>query len=320
MTMDRLQLVIAGWICTCFIIVLSGCGTIPTHRTDIRTHRTDVRNLPDEVKEKLSIGDTQQKVRSILDAPLVDARSLGVEVYRQTGRDIDIDFSGVPLPKSVPGQKVIAVVLVAYDEHDVVEEIASNLWIPGYSVDFWITAGGYSFANIYDTEPETLLAPAITYEEFVGLATTEGECALVLLKGECPMEEISLDKSPIADLSPGGGYCNFDSEWVRREHNYYGAFIRRNITPGSHRLNIRQKTKHGNFETVFECEPGETVYAELEASNTVPDFWHGVRLEGAISISKKPTKNVLDMGMLLPIIWHRGKWYGSPNSPTEGIQ
>lgn len=311
--MRLLRRVIAGVILSGFIFILSGCGTISTHPTD-------VRNLPDEVRAKLSIGDTRQKVRSILEAPLVDARSLGVELYRQTGRDIDIDLPGVPLPMPVPGQKVIAVVLVAYDEHDVVEEIATDLWIPGYSLDFWITAGGYSFVNIYDNEPKTLLAPAITYEEFAGLAATEEECALVLLMGECPMEEVSLDKSPIIDLSPAGGYCDYDSAWVRREHNYYGAFIRRNITPGSHRLNIHQKTKHGEFETVFKCEPGETVYAELEASNTVPDAWYGVRLEGEISISKNPTKNVLDMGMLLPVIWHQGKWYGSPNSPTAGTQ
>ena len=314
MEMRIVRWIFTGLICSVFVFDLTGCGA------KIKTIPTQVRNLPCEVEAKLSRGDTRQTVRSVLGKPLIDARSLGLEVYRQTGRDIEIGFPNVPIPMPSPGEKVIVVVLVAYDEHDVVEEIATNLWIPGYSLDFWITAGGYSFANIYDNEPETLLAPAITYEEFVGLAAAEGECALVLLMGECPMEEVSLDKSLITDLSPAGGYCNYDSARVRREHNYYGAFIRRNIKPGSHRLNIHQKTKHGNFEAVFECEPGETVYAELEASNTVPDAWHGVRLEGAISISKNPTKNVLDMGMLLPIIWHRGKWYGSPNSPTAGTQ
>ena len=126
------------------------------------------------------------------------------------------------------------------------------------------------------------------------------------------MEEVSLDKSPIIDLSPAGGYCCHDFAGERRGHNYYGAFIRRSITPGSHLLKIYQKTKQGKFETIFECEPGETKYAELEMHTPVEDFWYGIRLQGEISVNKSIPNNVVEMGELRPILWHRGTWYGPP--------
>jgi hypothetical protein len=315
MEIQVVQRVIAGLVLSGFVFVVSGCGAISTHPTD-------VRNLPLEVEAKLSRGDTRQKVRSVLGKPLIDARSLGLEVYRQTGRDIEIWFPGVPIPMPLPGEKITVVVLVAYDEQDLVKEIASKLWYPGSIYgNCPITAGEYSFVNsggCYSfagqaRSPDTLLAPAITWEELARLATTEGECAIVLLMGDCPMEEVSLDKSQIIDLSPAGGNCNSKLACVREDNNYYGTFIRRRITPGSHQLNIRQKTIHGNFEKIFACEQGETIYAELEV-HTVDDWWYGSRLEGEISIKKGIPNNVVEMGELRPILWHRGTWYGPPIS------
>jgi len=301
------QRVIAGLISSGFVFVVSGCGVI-------KTYPSDVRNLPFEVTAKLSQGDTLQDVRSVLGKPLIDSRSLGLEVYQQTGRDIDIELPSVPIPLPVPGKEVIVIVLVTYNEQDLVKEIATNSWTPGYAHNFWITAGGYSFVNIYERSPDTLLAPAITWEELAGLVTTEGNCALVLLMGECPMEEVFLDKSPITDLSPAGRYCNYDSVEVRREHNYYGTFIRRNISLGSHQLNIYQTTKHGDFETIFECERGETIYAELEVHSTVDDLWSSIPLEGEISVTKRIPHKAVEMGELRPILWHKGAWYGPPIS------
>jgi hypothetical protein len=219
------------------------------------------------------------------------------------------------MPK--PGEKVIVVVLVTYDEQDLVKEIASRSWSPDHGLNYRITAGGYSFINSgsyysvagHERSPDTLLAPATNWEDLAKLSTTEGECTLVLLMGDCPMEEVSLDKSQIIDLSPAGGYCNSDLAWVRSDNNYYGTFIRRKITLGSHQLNIRQKTKHGNFETTFACESGETIYAELEVY-TVDDWWYGSRLEGEISVKKSTPNNVVEMGELRSILWHRGIWYG----------
>lgn len=321
MEMRIARRVIAGLIISGIALIVSGCGTF-------KTYPADVRYLPLEVEAKLSRGDTRQKVRSVLGKPLVDARSLGLEVYRQTGRDIDIVLPGVAIPMPSPGEKVIVVVLVAYDEQDLVKEIASKSWYPGYG-NYSITAGEYSFVNFggyylfagHERSPDTLLAPATTWDELARLAATEGECAIVLLMGDCPMEEVSLDKSQIIDLSPAGGYCNPDLAWVhpipdgglRKESNYYGTFIRRKITPGSHQLNIRQKTIHGNFETIFACEQGETIYAELEV-HTVDDWWYGSRLEGEISIKKSIPNNVVEMGELRSILWHRGTWYGPPIS------
>ena len=88
------------WVVLAFIYyglvsVLYGCVEIPVHKTEIR-------NLPDEVSSKLSRGDTRKKVRSLLGTPLVDARGFGVEIYKQSGLDIAIVMT--PLPVPLPAQ------------------------------------------------------------------------------------------------------------------------------------------------------------------------------------------------------------------------
>jgi hypothetical protein len=301
--------VISAFILFLYIGALFGCGIITTRPADTRT-------LVVEVGESLSIGDSRTRVRSMLGTPLIEATSIGVEVYRRSGRDTDI--SALPLPIPVPGQVVISNVLITYDEHDLVKEIARDLWIPDHSTEFLIHANGYSFVNIYDSKPDTLLAPPLTYDDFTKLPVPENECAIVLLMGECPMEYIRIDNEAVIDLSPAGGYCDYDTHWVRRGHNLYGAFVMRYVAPGSHRIDVRQRTKFGDFNAVFECDAGETVYVELEAKDTVPDTWHGVRLEGALLVSKKPTQIMLDTGIFHLILWHQGNWYGlSENMPTR---
>jgi hypothetical protein len=294
--------ILAGLMYRAFVVVLAGCAA--GHGV---WHRTEARNLPDELAVKLSVGDSRQKVRQALGEPLLDARKLGVELYRKSGRDIDYDWAliiYVPVVTPHPGQKVIVFVMVAYDEHDLVKEVETDFWIPGHSLGFWISVGGYSFANSYYNEPETILAPPVTWDELSKTPVTDGRCALVLLMGECPMEEIVLDDSKIIDLSPAGGWCASQFEWQRRKENYfYDAFIRKNIVPGNHRLSVRQRTMHGNFETAFECESGRTVYAELKAGNVEPGPIRQSRLQGAISISKNPRERVLDAESFYRILW-----------------
>lgn len=141
---------------------------------------------------------------------------------------------------------------------------------------------------------------------------SEGRYALVLLMGECPMEQIVLDDSKIIDLSPAGGWCASQFEWQRRKENYfYDAFVRRDIVPCNQSLSVRQKTMFGNFETAFGCESGQTFCAELKAGNVEPGPIRQSRLQGEISISKNPRERILDAESFYRIIWHRGKWFGS---------
>lgn len=293
--------------------MVSGCGAISTYPTN-------VRNLPGEVRTQLFSGDTRQKVRPILNTPLVDARNLGLEVYRDIGRDLDITLPGVPIPVPTPGQKVIVITLVVYDDRDLVKELATELWIPGHSLDFWITAGGYSFVNIDASEPETLLAPPVSWDTYSEGATANADCALVLMMGECPMEKVYLDNSLVVDLSPAGGYCGMHTSWSQKQNNYYGTVLLKRINPASHRLNISQKAPHGDFETVFECQPGDKIFAELEAHTTVPDLWFGVRLQGEISINKNIPSGIAEMDELRPILWHRGKWLGPSHNRSADSQ
>ena len=78
-------------------------------------------------------------------------------------------------------------------------------------------------------------------------------------------------------------------------------------------MEMRVKGATG-FETIFECKYGETIYAELKAkSYTSKGFWHGMQLEGVISLHKTPPKSLTEMSELRPILWHRDTWYGPPD-------
>lgn len=264
---------IAGLILCVFVFVLSGCGQI--------TQETELRNLSDEVKAKISIGDTRQKVRSVLGNPLVDAQSLGVEVYRLSSRDLIIVLAVYPIP--FPGEKVTGAVIVVYDENDKVKEIDADIVDKYFS--FGVTAGGFSFVNIYGRKPETLLGPPISWEKMTEGKVPERSCALVLLMGECPMEKISLDNKRIIDYSPAGADCDVV------ESNYFGTFIQRYIAPGKHRLEVKQRTKviNRDFSSAFECDNGERIYVELEAT-TFRQPWWIKQLKGELSISRIPPK------------------------------
>jgi hypothetical protein len=211
MTMDMrmVRQVIAGWIYISFVFVLFGCvGSVPIHLTE-------VRNLPDEVRTKLSIADTRQKVRSILGDPLVDAQSLGVEVYRIAGRDIDIPWAIYPVPLPVPGEKVVGFVLVVYDGNDAVIDLEVENWLSLDSqshINFRLTASGFQFLNYRGhLEPDTLLGPSVSWEELARDDIPEGNCSLVLVMGLCPMELVILDEMRIADLPPLRQECELIS-------------------------------------------------------------------------------------------------------------
>ena len=91
------------------------------------------------------------------------------------------------------------------------------------------------------------------------------------------------------------------------------------ILPGKHHLSV--PFSRSQLETEFECESEENVYVELEATPIpVPDRWRAKQLEGEISISKTPSENVIEMGELNPILWHRGTWFDESISPPAGSQ
>jgi hypothetical protein len=307
------QRVIAGLFFSGFIFALSGC--IPVQVT-----QTEVRDLPDEVRVKLSRGDTRQKVRSVLGDPLIDVRNIGVEVYLQSGRDIymDIVFVLLRLPVPFPGDKFSVITLVVYDENEVVRDIAADLWSHGSVGETWgdnygITAGEFSFVNIVKSKPDTILGPPISWQDLAGMAAPEGSCSLVLVMGDCPMEQVSLDANLIADLSPAGDHCVLNMGSPPRKRHFFGTFIQKAIPVGSHRLSIHQGAGDSDFETDFECAPGEVIYAEIEVQPWGP-AWYGGHVAGSISIRKSIPNNVVEMGKLRQILWRKDTWYGASNS------
>ena len=325
---------IRAWQWTLAVLIFSGLVYALSGCNLATVHRTEIHDLPGEVRVKLSRGDTKEKVRSVLGTPLIDAQSFGVEVYSHSGQDWLITVIIVPLPNP---DKYTVFTLVVYDENEVVRDISTDIWAHYYdpsneSGTFWMTAGGYSFVNdgAYmrylgedPKEPHTLLGPSISWEELAEMAIPEGSCSLVLVMGRCPMEQVSLDTRLIVDLKDAAdlSFCGLreDTCFLKNTVNHFcGTFTQKIISSGSHHLKISQESMTLKVETVFECVTGETVYAELKADH-IPDWWSG-RYEGEITISKKPTKSIIEMGRLSPILWHRGAWYGQTTSPAAASQ
>jgi hypothetical protein len=308
MSIKGAKWIIAGLTSTSFIIILSSCAPIATFPTGLR-------DFPEEVESGLSPGDTRDKVYSVLGEPLIDASSLGIQVYQHSASDIQFDLFLPFIPHGLSRVHVFS--LVAYDDNELVKEVATSLWTgESYGIDFSLNAGSYSFVNAAGYMPETLLGPAIPWREMVDKAFSANECTLVMLMGECPMTIVSLDKKKIADLHPAGYYCNPDLEQSeRRKHVFYGTYINRKIEPGVHQIKVKRATLGSRtFETVFECKSGETVYTEFKAQSYLEwDWWHGRQLEGEILIHKTPPKSIIEMDTLRPILWCQDTWYGPPD-------
>lgn len=288
--------------CSGFVFILSGCVIIPIHQTE-------VRNLPDELGVKLSVGDTREKVRNILGEPLIDARSLGLEVYRQSGSDIGIALIPIPIPGPI-NERVMVKIVVLYDETDKVKEIGA------YATNLRESVGGYRFIDYeYDSigKLDSLLGPPVSWDELTQLSVPKDKCSLVLLMGECPMEIVSLDNRQIIDLSPAGIECGLAGS------KYFSAFVKKDITPGTHRLLVRQTTQveESDFDSVFDCASGEAIYVELDASIVRHAHWWtpSFELEGDLVISKtlpRTRKQIERTQGLSQILWHNGRWYGPP--------
>jgi hypothetical protein len=295
-----------------FIFVLWNCATFAQFPTELR-------NFPAEVSSSLSRGDTREKVHSVLGEPLVDASKLNVQVYQHSASDITFDIALPFIPFWTPDVYVFS--LVTYDENGLVKDLEVMLLETNsgrFSDDIYLDAGDFSLINIKGSIPETLLGASIPWKELVQTTAPKEGCALVILMGECPMSKVLLDKTPIVDLHPAGFYCNPElQQSERRKHKLYRTFVKRDIKPGKHLMEMRVKGAR-ELEAIFECKYGETIYAEINAkSYSDKGFWHGMHLEGIILLHTKPPKSLVEMGELRPILWNRDTWYGAPGLLRE---
>jgi len=231
---------------------------------------------------------------------------------------MDLMFVLMRLPVPFPGDKFSVFTLVVYDENEVVKDIAADLWSHGSVGETWgdnyvITAGEFSFINIVNSKPDTILGPQISWQDLAGMTVPERSCSLVLVMGDCPMEQVSLDTKLIADLSPAGDYCVLNMGSPPRKRHLFGTFIQKIIPEGSHRLSIHQGAGHSDFEADFECAAGETIYAEIEVQPW-GSSWYDGHIAGSISIKKSIPNNVVEMDKLRQILWRQDRWYGPSNS------
>jgi hypothetical protein len=306
---------------------LAGCGWTTRHPTK-------VWHLPDQVEADIAPGDSRQKVHHVLGDSQVDVQNYGIEIYQQSGRDIELYYNPIfPLPFPTPGQHISVVVLISYDQEDVIREIKAEL--VSQLPEQCIRIGKIELAKSGGTELDTLFGPPITSNKLSETAPSEGACSLVLLMGECPMGDVFLDDHRIVELGDAPIFCplhtkdgqlnyeptsDFCDCGLPDKHYFYGTFIRRDVAPGHHSLTIQQRSD--GFAATFDCEPNEIIYVELEAHRLSDKFkggstqgasthyWgYGKRFQGRVLTSKKLPKIFDGTRQLRPIIWHRGTWY-----------
>ncbi|MEJ2392166.1 MAG: hypothetical protein P8019_12315, partial [Gammaproteobacteria bacterium] len=244
----------------------------------------------------------------------IDSRRHGVEVYQLTGRDIKLHMAGIiPLPG--PGDMLFVYVLVVYDGHARVKDIASGLWEYNRT-EGWISAGGYSLLNIIRNYPPSILVgPPISRRELTTASITGGRCVLYLLLNDYFMGELSLDGKPFTDLKGLPRHY-----WVKSEFKKYatfnGLFIRKEISPGHHVLSVYQRFPKSDFKGAFLCRQGESLYAQLEVQDfTQNRWWSGRRrLEGEITVNKDAPRRVHESSEVRPVLWiydkrYKDMWY-----------
>jgi hypothetical protein len=259
MNMRLVRQVIAGLIFSGFVFTLSGCATGVLHRTE-------VRNL----EAKLSIGDTRQKVRAVLGEPLLDARSLGLEVYRKTGRDIDYLMVIWPIPWPSPGQKVTVGMLVVYDEHNLVKDI-DTISTSNTNVVDEANAGGFMLIAGFDLNHkplEILYAPVEGSRESLSQAPPPGQCKVFFALTGYSFDTILVDGEKIVD---DFGSILRNAEYVDRlfpghtDNQKRLGFIWKSFPPGTHEVEVR-RTRPYNPQPVFHslhCESAQTRYVHI---------------------------------------------------------
>lgn len=295
------------------ILTLHGCGPpYPSIPSSVRDTYTKTEDL-------ISPGDNRNEVQSLLGKPLIDARELGVEVYRIDGRDIAF---ALPLPLFVPGpgEHVTLVAIVLYDDNERVIEIKTDMWASGYKrfgEPFTLLAKDYLFVYVIGKLPDTLLGPNISVEELARSQFPEDSCTIVALLGEYPISSVSVNDVVIADFRGASYNCDHVSNRCDiRNPSLYGTFIRRPIIPGSYRISLTTLGSEKIYRNI-ECKQGEVVFVSLKIEDIVQHvrpleegFPSSLAVKGSIEISDSPLDSSIDRSNLRQILWHDGMYYG----------
>lgn len=306
MSIKTLKVLILGLALSYFIYVLSACTPDYIHMP------IELRDFPAESRYSHFPpfpGDTQEKVLSVLGEPLIDAKKLGIQVFHH------IAPQGMYYETFDIHGDVHIFTLVSYDESDSVNS-RSHIRFPWESST---TLNGFSFVGIGRSMPQTLLGPPFTSKKLLGTVTSISSCTIIFLFTDCPMAKVSVDNVEVIDLGfLGSVYCRQElDQRERREHNYYGTYIKKEIPSGSHKIEMRKGRWDKKFETNFECDDGETIFTEFAVKGFEKSLWHGIEPVGVISIHKSFPESVIEEDTLRPILWHGGVWYGPPGILSE---
>jgi hypothetical protein len=258
--------------------------------------------MPHEVAGNISRGDTRQYVGTWLGFPLFDGQDLGVEVYRDSGRDTF--HADLFAPMFYKTRYVNAYALIAYDDNWVVKDTDAMVVPPGHRYDLSrsideANAGGFRLivesSGYDDSEPhEILYAPLAHSRETLRQAPPLGKCIVFFTFTGMGFETIRVDGENIVDdfssIMMGTVYTELTNDEELEGSQYRSGFFWKLFPPGKHEVEVRQRYIEQVASHTFQCESAQTKYIhiidtpldenydiEFDVSDELPDTFIGRR-------------------------------------------
>ena len=264
------------------------------------------RNLPAELDNLISVGDSRSHVHAMLGGPMISAQDYGIEIYKKSGRDWHVDWIFPYLVVPAPGAKVITYVMIVFDSANMVSEVKSDILTndEGFFPEFSLEANGLKLINSFGVRPNTLLGPKLDLrDQIIANSAERGACFVYFTMLDCPMEHIEIDGKELINFSPFGKYCK-DGPGPQ-----INSFIETRVGLGRHEVNVRLSTlTNDKLSHHLACVGGKSFFVRLEGTVTCGKWKWKCVLEGDLVVTDEPPQVSGNNAQFRRILWHEGRW------------
>jgi hypothetical protein len=287
------------------VVALGGCaGEIPVHESSVPKQF-------EHATTAITIGETDKAaLRQLLGEPWVSSEYWQFELFRLSGRDVDllITFAPFPLPFGYTTNEEERYLLVQYDANGKVSAFATST-SGDFGYDPQVGAVIVSI-GVQGQMPDVFVSPQRRAEY---LETQRG--------GDHCLVLVACRGAICYDVTPG--LIVDRSESVKLPKALLGPswLTPLILPPGRHRLEVTSTGKYKlQAETEFSCTAGNLLYVALdvkldEAEARKQHWFVKVPLNSAFSVShERPEGSDLRM-----LIWRDGTWL-VPQEPQDGVR
>lgn len=269
---------------------------------------------------------TRAEFLELLGEPWVSSRRWRVDLHRVT--DYDSEFSLAfflywPIVPSVERTDWESYLLISWDENDVAAAAAAGqVDRDGYMErgQLVLRAGELTMAvDRAEDEGLALWVGPHALGPYLDERVTADACTLVLAcdRGtRCP-NRVSVDDGPAFDASFVRLYCIDESQCqgaesdpaesraAERPVSWMLVLHPLDLAPGEHRLVLADKHRKGSSEIAFSCQPGQVLFARVQAELVPGSFWSGYDVQPtAVLVDSLPP----EWSNYRVVLWRSGAW------------